>query len=203
MIGDWDNAIDQTDPERIRQKTSSQSLDAVRPRTPAGEDRARCRFNCDHLNSGFMSSQALSNARQGASRANSDHDDVNRATRFFPDFKSSAFAMSTRVGLVVKLLRIPGIGQGGTQFHDFIDSATHPLASRRQNNLGPKALQEETTLQPDGIGHSEDTMIATGSSYPGQRNPHIAAGRLDNGAVLMQQSLRFRLADHLERDAIF
>src|SRR5579885_2400782 len=111
MVGDRNNVIDQIDPERIRQKTRPQALDAVWTRTPAGEYRACRRLNRDHFDSGFACPQALSNARQGASRANAYHDDVNSTTRFFPDLNRCAFAVSAGIGLVVELLRIPGVGQ--------------------------------------------------------------------------------------------
>ena len=83
--------------------------------------------------------------------------------------------MSTWVGLIVELLRIPGVRECSPQFNDLVNSTPHALVTGRKENLRAKPLNEKTPLQGDGVRHSKDTLVPASSSHPCKRDPHIAA----------------------------
>ena len=82
------------------------------------------------------------------------------------------------------------------------DGAVHALVAGRQHDLGAEGLEQPAAFQAHGLGHGDDELVAAGGAGEGQADAGVAAGRLDDGRVLVDLAVALGGVDHGHADAV-
>jgi hypothetical protein len=117
---------------------------------------------------------------------------------------SSAVVLRWMAGLagIGKLLQDDAVRDLGGQFLGLGNGALHALRPFRQDDARAEDLEELAALGAHRLRHGQDELEALGGGDEGQRDAGVAAGRLDQDAVLGDLAGLDGLIDHREADAV-
>eukprot|EP00754_Rhynchopus_humris_P046874 Rhum_TRINITY_DN639_c0_g1::Rhum_TRINITY_DN639_c0_g1_i1::g.2043::m.2043 len=186
------DAVQQRHVKRVGDEAGTDALDLVRARRPAGDDRRVRGLHSEGLEVRVDAADEAGDARDRASGADARNDGVDVVLRVLPDLRARralvdcgvrgvrelrrhVHVLARRVLLLVELVR-----RG--------DSALHALLLRRQDEVCTEVLQERPALDAHGLGHRERELVALVGADEGERDAGVAAGRLDDVCVLVEDS---------------
>ena len=78
----------------------------------------------------------------------------------------------------------------------------HALLARRQHDLGAERLEQPAAFELMRLGHGDDQLVAAGGAGERQADAGVAAGRLDDGGVLVDLAVALGGVDHGHADAV-
>ena len=110
--------------------------------------------------------------------------------------------MDGGVGGVIELLGHPGVRGLFQNLLGACDGTFHAFGSRRQDKLRSQHGEEGTAFDTHRLGHGEDELVALGRCHEGEGDAGVAAGGLDDGGSLLDQTLRLGISDHGGTDTI-
>ncbi|MPN12872.1 hypothetical protein SDC9_160192 [bioreactor metagenome] len=110
--------------------------------------------------------------------------------------------MNFRVGRVIELLRQEITGVRSSQLFRFADGTAQAFGTGGQDQLSTIGPQQHATFFAHGLWHHQHTFITAGGSHKRQRNTGIAAGRFNDDAVFVDQTIAFGRIDHGDTNAI-
>ena len=84
----------------------------------------------------------------------------------------------------------------------FGDRALHSLGSVREHKLCAVCLHELAALNRHGFGHDDDDPVPARRGDRRKTDSRVAACRLDDNGILVQESFRFRIVDHRLCDTV-
>ena len=166
-------------------------------------DRRILRLNCNGLEGRFARFDAFVTASNGSARTDRGNQDVHFAIGVLPDFFGRRLAVHRRIGRILKLLRNPGIWNFFGQLLGFRDGAFHAFSAGREDQFGAQHRQQGAPFQRHGFGHRQDQLVTPRGRHERQRDAGIAAGRLDERRVRVDDCALFGIFNHGHADAVF
>src|SRR6478609_13704 len=188
--------------EDLGDEIGPDALDLVRTGRSAVQDRRFGRLHSDDLHARLALFQYLADAGDRPAGADAGDQDVDSAVGVVPDFHGGRAAVNLGVGLVGEL---PGEYRAGTLLCDvrrLVHGALHTQWTRRQDQFGTVGTEQGSSLLGHGFGHGQDHVVATGGTDERERDPGVAARRLDDGPARWQLAGTFRCVDDGDPDPV-
>ena len=189
--------------EHSRHKAGTDALDWVRPLLPARQHRRGIRLDGHHLERRLARLDHLAHAGDRAAGADAGNQVVDLAVGVAPDFLGRGAAVDLGVGRVLELLRQKVLLRvGSDDIFGTLDRPAHAFGTGREDQLGAVGAQQHAPLLAHGFGHDQDALVALGGADQGQGDAGVAAGRLDDDRVLVDQAGLLGGVDHGKADAV-
>src|SRR5262245_22081570 len=203
-----DHFVDDAEVQHVGHEARADALNLV----PAGlqrlslhllrDDRAGDRLHRNRLERRFALLDDFADAGDGAAGADAGDEDVDLAVGVAPELFRCGLAMDLGIGRVLELLRHERIRNGPEHLFRLGDRAVHALLARREHDLGAERLQQPAALEAHCLGHGDNKAVTLGGTGEGQTDAGVAAGRFDDGGVLVDLALAFGGLDHADADAV-
>src|SRR5690606_9663461 len=188
--------------EDLGHEVRAEALDLVRTRLAAVEDRRLGGLDRDDLHARLALLEHLPHTRDGPARADARDEDVDLAVGVLPDLLGRRRAVDRGVRLVRELPREDRARALGGDALGGLDRATHTLRAGGQDELGTVGTQESPALLRHRLGHRQDDLVAARGTHEGERDPGVAARRLDDRPAWGQLAGGLRGVDDRDTDAV-
>ena len=188
--------------EHFRHETGADALDRVRPLGAAGEYGRGVGLDRDQAQLGLALLENLADAGDRPARTDTGHDDVHLAVGIAPDLLGGRAPVHLGVGRILELLRdeVARIGRG--HLLGAADRSGHSLGPGRQHELGAVGAEQHPALAAHRLGHHQRAPVAARGAHQRQRDPGVAAGRLERDRVRPDQVLALGGVDHRDADPV-
>ena len=149
--------------------------------------------------SGLRSFRITRGAGDRAAGADAGDEVRDRSARLFPDLRPGRVVVRFGIELVVKLIRLEGAGNLG---RETIGDAVVRFGRvgrhvrRRDHDVGAVGAQQIDLFLRHLVGHHENAAVAANRRGHRQARAGVAAGRFDDGAAGLEQSLAFGGVEH-------
>jgi hypothetical protein len=110
--------------------------------------------------------------------------------------------MNSGLAGIVELLRNPGIRRFLGQLLGAGDRAFHAFGAGRQNQFRAEHRQQRAAFQRHRFGHRQNQLVTLGRRDERERDAGVAAGRLDDDGVLLQDAALLGVLNHRHADAV-
>ena len=110
-------------------------------------------------------------------------------------------AVHLRVGRVGELVGHEAVRMAGEQLFGGSDRSFHTFGGRGQHQLGAEVFEHHAALHAHGLRHGQDQLQSLGGADEGQAEAGVAAGRLDDDRVVLDQAVFDACLDHCHGDA--
>ena len=158
-------------------------------------------FDRPNLNVGVLAFQSLANARDGAARANTRAEAVNRPFHVLEDFLRGVVLVGKQVVDVFELLRDIHVGVFRRHAVRSVDAFLNALANVavivNDDHVGTVMANQLAAFFRNAIRHDDNRFISTYRSNQRQTNTLISAGRLNNNGVGLDIAALFGGRNHL------
>ena len=97
---------------------------------------------------------------------------------------------------------IQALGSCSTISRRLVDGALHALGGRGQHQVRAQRPQQGPPLDRHRLGHRQRQLVSLGRTDERQGDARVAAGRLDDVRVRLDQAVPFARFDHRHADAV-
>ena len=174
----------------------------MRAGNAGGEHGGGCGFNRNDLDGGVLGLQILTDAGDRAACADARDKDVHLAVGVVPDLGTRGCKVRGGVRRVDKLPGDKAVRDLLRKFVCLGDRALHALRAFGQHQLRAVCLHQLAALHRHGLGHHNDDAVTARCRHRGKPDAGVAAGRLDDDRVGLQQSLCLGVVDHRLGNAV-
>ena len=128
-----------------------------------------------------------------------------RAVRLPPDFRAGRVIVRVRIKVIVKLIRLE---RAGDLRRKSVGDAVVGLGrigryvAWRYHDVGAVRAQQIDLFLRHLVGHYEDASVSANGGGHGKAGARVSAGRFDDGAARLEQSLRLGGVEHRDRRPI-
>ena len=164
------------------------------------------RIDTDDLNFRILLFQIFAHTTDGAAGSHAANEMSDFTFGIFPNFWTCGVVVCFRIGWVVVLIRVVGIGNfAGQLFRNAIVAArVFGLDSRRaDDHFRAKGLEQIHFFLGLLIGRGEYAFVATNCRDQRQAHAGVSAGAFNDRAAGLQQAFFLGLVNHADADAVF
>src|SRR5215211_2139359 len=203
LVLDLDYLVDHVAVEDLGHEPRPDPLDLVRAGRASRDHRRARRLDCHDVRARAALLQYLPHPGDRASGPDAAHERVDLAVEVSPDLLRRRPPVDLGIGGVSELLRHERVVGGPDDLPREVDRLVHPPERGRLAHHRAVGAKQRRALLAHPLREGEDAVVAAGGADHRQRDPGVAARRLDDQrAPRLDPPLRLGGVDHRRPDPV-